>query len=149
MSLNRIRTFVAIRLSVIAVVVAGLGLVIAANAQSNPRPAPASKVVPSRPGNGAGLPNADNGGILANASNGIVSPFVIGWNYVHIQNCTTYVTNSAFYLYAYAAEGPYFYTAQSEFKDLLMPACQSGNWVGFYVIDTAGDWNQVWTYTYR
>ena len=127
------------RLAMIAVL-AVFGLLAVAAAQSRPPAPPSPKLNVFRAGNGASVGTVE----------GKPSPqWSLGWNYVHIANCTVYINNAGFYLFVYPVEGGYFYTALPEFKELINPSCQSGNWIAFYVTDSYGDWDQVWTYTYR
>ncbi len=73
-----------------------------------------------------------------------------GWVNVHPENCQFYDSGvGTMVLVVYPLEGGYFATSVSQFQTLLEPACQTGNYVGFYVYDTSGDWDQLWTYTYR
>jgi hypothetical protein len=121
-------------------VLAVLSSVIVADAQSTPQSAPIWRQLPTRPGNGSFFPPD---------ANGAVRPQGVGWNYVHIANCTVYASGGVFFLAMQTLEGPYFYTGYDGFKGLVYPACQTGNLVAFYVINSFGDWNQIYTYTYR
>ena len=112
-----------------------------AAAQSKTPSPPLSRPNISHIGNGAGLTTTDGA---------VHPPFVIGWNYYHLANCTMYQYNGYDVLVMYTVEnGGYYYTYDSQFQSVIEPACQSGNWIAFHVYDGSSDWNQVWTYTYK
>jgi hypothetical protein len=133
-----------IRLVSIALL-AVLGVLTVAEAQSKPQTMPPTvprsiEVSTLRPGNHVGLSTLDTG----------VHPnFVQGWNYVHPQNCASYYWNGAFYDVVNFQEGGYIYTSDVNFLTQLVGACQTGNWIAFYVYDPYGDWSETYTYTYR
>ena len=79
----------------------------------------------------------------------VVANAVVGWNYVHAANCATYWDGATTWLYVYPQEGGVWLTADLSFQTTIAPACQTGNWLGFNVYDTSGNWNQVLTFTYR
>ncbi len=108
-------------------------------------PAPKENPIITAPANMMG------GKMVKGDSQGSITPdsWTIGWNYFHIQNCTTYYWNGTYYLVMYFQEGPYAYTADTNFEPAIYPACQSGNWIAFYAYDYNGDWEQVWTYTFQ
>ena len=89
------------------------------------------------PGNGAAL-----------STDGIRPPWIIGWNNVHPQNCTVYYYGGYAYEFIYVSGG-YFWTTDERFQQLIAPACQTGNLLGFYIYDYSNDWSQVWTFTYK
>jgi len=123
-------------------VFAVLGLVTAAGAQNKPQvPGSATHAI-TRPGNGA----SSSGGI---ANNSPSPEWVIGWNYVHATNCTMYNYIGNTYLLLYPQEGGYFYTAYPDYQNVIEPACQTGNWLAFHIIDSANDWDQVYTFDYQ
>jgi hypothetical protein len=119
-------------------VLAVTALLTVAHAQSLP-PAPQTRIDNLHAGNGAGL----------SSDQGIRQDWSVGWNYVHPQNCTLYYSGGYAYLIVYPKEGGYFWTTASAFQALIDPACQTGNWLAFYVYDDSGDWSQVWTYTFK
>lgn len=54
------------------------------------------------------------------------------------------------WLYVYPVEGGVFATADPNFQNAIAPACQTGNWIAFFVTDaTTGAWSQVFTYTFK
>jgi len=110
-----------------------------APSQNLPQAPHTFKLESLRPGNGAVLSTDD----------GIQLPLTVGWNYVHPQNCAAYYSGGYTYLYVYSKEGPYFWTTNFQIQSLLDPACQTGNWVAFYVTNTNGTWSEAYTYTYK
>ena len=118
------------------------GLATAADAQNKPKIPETNPQVMVHPGNGA----SPSGGIV----NGSPSPqWSIGWNFVHPTNCTMYDYGGYTYLVVYPKEGGYFYTVYSDYQNVIEPACQTGNYLGFYVYDSYSDWDQVYTYNYQ
>jgi hypothetical protein len=112
-------------------------LLTVAHAQSLPATPSATQLENLHAGNGAGL-----------SSDGFRQPWSIGWNYVHPQYCTVYYSGGYAYEVIYVSGG-YFWTTDDRFQQLIAPACQTGNWLAFYVYDGNNDWSQVWTYTYK
>jgi len=76
-------------------------------------------------------------------------PSTIGWVYYHPANCTMFTSKGIVYLTVYTVEGPSLSTSSAKFQSLLGPACQTGNFLGFYIDDTKGDWDELYTYTYK
>lgn len=74
-----------------------------------------------------------------------VTSVLLGWNYIHPAACTG--ING--YYYIIAAEGGYWFTNDSAALIGLAPACQTGNWVGFHVIDSSGAWDQVYVFPFK
>jgi hypothetical protein len=72
-----------------------------------------------------------------------------GWKYVHATNCSVYSDGSTAWLYVFPQEGGYLFTANPVHMITLAPACQAGNWIGIYVYDFSGNWNQILTYSYK
>jgi hypothetical protein len=111
-------------------------------AQATKQPeAPAVSTKQDKPGNGAGF-SVDSLGMSTNA---IAPAFSSGWNSIHADHCEVYDS----YLYVYDANGNYFYTTDDKFKHVIYPACQTGNYLNFYVYDSSNHWNRVYTYTYK
>jgi hypothetical protein len=63
----------------------------------------------------------------------------IGFNYVH----ATYCLGAGGFYYFVAQEGSVWWTADPIALIALAPACQTGNLVGFRVINSSGAWDQV------
>ena len=123
-------------------VLAVTALLTVAHAQSDQSTPPApqtNRAANLHVGNGAGL----------STDEAIRAPWAVGWNYVHAAYCTTYYSGGYAYMFVYPKEGGYFWTTAPAFQQLIEPACQTGNWLAFYVYDTSNDWSQVWTYTYK
>jgi len=95
-------------------------------------------------GNGAGF-RADG----VSTTEDTTAAFHVGWNYIHPEFCEMYYSGNSPYLIIYAKEGGYFYTTDHVFHTLISPACQTGNWLAFYVYNTNNNWSNVWTYTYK
>jgi hypothetical protein len=72
-----------------------------------------------------------------------------GWKYIHVTNCSIYSDGSSTWLYVFPQEGGYLFTANPAFVLTLAPACQTGNWIGVYIYDVHGNWNQILTYSYK
>jgi hypothetical protein len=121
-------------------VLAILALSTAAGAQNTPLPPQTINLGTLSPGNRA-VPGTSHTSAPAPA-------LVIGWNYVHAENCQSYYSLGTNYLIVYTLEGYYFSTNDSHYQALLSGACQTGNWIAFYIYDSAGDWNQIYTWTY-
>jgi hypothetical protein len=74
----------------------------------------------------------------------------IGWNYVHATNCLTYFDGSLTWLYVLPQEGGNWFTNDPAFERTIGPACQTGNWLGFFVYSTTPVlWNAVVTFTFK
>jgi hypothetical protein len=71
-----------------------------------------------------------------------------GWNYAHATNCKMYDYAGNTYLVLYPWEGGDFWTLWAPYQNLIMAACQSGNWLAFHVVDGSGVWDSVYTYDY-
>jgi hypothetical protein len=92
---------------------------------------------------------AGNGGSLS-TENGIREPLPIGWNYIHAANCEVFYSGGSPYFYVWdTGGGTYFYTTDTNFKQLISPACQTGNFLAFYVYDSSNHWNYVYSYNYK
>jgi hypothetical protein len=129
------------RFTVIAAL-AMVGFVATANAQSKPQAPENENQQIARPGNGASM--------AGSMSNGGLRPqWVTGWNYVHAAYCNMYDSGGYTFLVVYPQEGGYFYTIYARYQNVIEPACQTGNWIAFHVMDYSNDWDQVWTYTYK
>jgi hypothetical protein len=126
------------------------GLAMMAMAQTTnqklPAEAPAPNTKQVQPGNRAGF-NADSLDITSEAA--VAPALSTGWNYIHPKNCALYYSSGYPYLYVYATDGRYFYTTNTVFQALINPACQTGNWLAFYVYNSSGSWSEVYTYTYK
>ena len=95
-----------------------------------------------------------NGGTVSNGASmssagDAVAPPVLGWNYVHATNCLGYTDGTTTWLYVYPQEGGSWFTSNPSFQNTIAPACQTGNWLAFYQVNSRGAWNQVFTYTFR
>ena len=89
-------------------------------------------------------------GASMSAAGDAVAPPVAGWNYVHATNCQGYWDGTTTWLYVFPQEGGFWYTANPYLQTTIAPACQTGNWIAFYVYNTSGNlWNYVYTYTYK
>ena len=117
----------------IAAVLCVLGLLTVANAQSAPPPQTMPRAInleALHPGNRTELGTTNATG----TTEGTIRPsFAIGWNYIHPQNCTTYYYGGYYFFVVYALEGGYVYTTDTNWQHTLAPACQTGNWVAFYM----------------
>ncbi|MBV9862312.1 MAG: hypothetical protein JO267_09215 [Alphaproteobacteria bacterium] len=78
-------------------------------------------------------------------------PVQTGWNFLHPNDCIFYDDGSGLgpILAFYSQEEQqtrYWYTYEWQFQNMLQAACSVNYWVGFYVIDSAGDWTQLATF---
>jgi len=89
---------------------------------------------------------ATKGGKVAN---GAIPKVPTGWNYFHITYCEGVYSGGAWYLFVFPGEGGYWFTSDPRFQGLLEPACQTGNWVGFYVFNPDGSYSNVRVFDYR
>jgi hypothetical protein len=106
------------RLVVVSLLTA-LGSGIAASAQSpKSPPSPPSQVVKLVP------PHVGNGGSPKHGS----AALPVGWYTFHIANCSVYFTATGPVLYIFPLEGGYWYTSNPDFKAVILPACQTGNY---------------------
>jgi hypothetical protein len=122
-------------------ILAAAGLVAAAEAQkpSQPPSPPPKQLLNLHPGNGSST----------DAKGPDFQPlFALGWNYVHATNCDVYDSGGSTYVVLYPAEGGWWYTSIDPYRTVLLTACQTGNWIGFNVYDSYGDWSEVYTYDY-
>src|SRR5262245_38338219 len=85
----------------------------------------------------------------AAGSNAAVAGTVTGWNVVHATTCHVFFDGAITWLYVYPLEGGIWFTANPLFQNMIAPACQTGNYIAFYVFDISGLWNQVLTYTFK
>jgi hypothetical protein len=104
---------------------------------------PALSAKQLKPGNRAEL-SADG---MSTA--GITPAWSYGWNYIHPQYCEEYYSGGYHYLYVYPKEGGSFSTTDTSYQALIYPACQTGNYLGFYVYDSYNDWSRVRAYSYK
>ena len=129
------------RLAIITVL-AVIGLVSAAEAQKPSHAPQAPKQLPSNlhPGNGSSTQETNDG----------LSPqYAPGWNYVLATNCELYDSDGYTYLVLYPEQGGSFWTTSAPYQNLLLAACQTGNWVGLYIYDSYGDWSALYTYDHQ
>jgi len=127
---------------ILLLVILGLLTVVAAQSRPPARVPDISSIVSkiTHPGNGASLDTAKTG----------PSPqYGLGWNYVHATNCLMLTISGNDYLVVYPEEGGYFYTTNTDYQNVIEPACQLNHWLAFYVIDSNLDWNEVYTYTFQ
>jgi hypothetical protein len=93
---------------------------------------------------------AVNGSVTSTSrETNVTAPATLGWNYGHPIVCEPVDDGTTNWLFVYMKEGGYIWTNFKPFMDALMPACQSGNWVGFYVVNTSGSWSHVLVYSYK
>jgi hypothetical protein len=90
---------------------------------------------------------ATNGGKIANGA--IPKKAPTGWNYFHITYCEATYSSGVWYLFVFPAEGGSWFTSDPRFQGLLEPACQTGNWVGFYVFNPDGSYSNVRVFDYK
>jgi hypothetical protein len=76
-------------------------------------------------------------------------PQAVGWNFVHANACQPIYDGTSVYLYIFAAEGGILSTNFPPFVNTLLPACQSGNLIGFYVTDASGSWSSLLVYSHK
>jgi len=125
------------RVTMVAVL-AVISLITTADAQKAPQtPKVAKPPITLHPGNGSSGDGVDGGR----------TPYSYGWNYVHATNCYMYDQGGYTYLFLYPQEGGQFWTASAPYQNLITAACQTGNWLAFYVYDSNGEWDAVYTYS--
>ena len=73
----------------------------------------------------------------------------VGWTFVHASNCVSYYDGTRVWYYLLSAEGPQFFTNIGGFGVGMLDQCVAGNWIGFYVFDNVGTWNQTFSFAYR
>jgi hypothetical protein len=86
---------------------------------------------------------------ITSRGDAITEATVLGWNFIHVDRCWMVLDGSTTWLYIFAQEGggdDYYYTNSFFFQNMLTPACQNQNVVGFFVSDQNGlSWNQAIT----
>jgi hypothetical protein len=103
---------------------------------------------------------------------GVVSPtgmvpsqIATGWYVFHVANCVSVSGNSAFpngysVVFPFESGIPVFFAIVLDHLIQLGAACESGgssgqaptvygNWIGFHVIDTAGDYDDILTWNFK
>lgn len=78
-----------------------------------------------------------------------VTAAATGWNYVHANACLAFFDGVNTWLYIYPSEGGVLWTGDLGAQTTIAPACQTGNLLGFYTVNTNGYWNQVAVYPHR
>ena len=106
------------------------------------------------PGAAAAVSPAAAGASAANASTPITTnsgaeAITAGWHYVHATNCLVTYDGVYSWLSVYPAEGGSVSTAFAPYQAVLAPACQSGNWIAFYVYNDSGNWNSLLTFNFK
>jgi len=136
--------------NILAVMVLSMMASLMATAQTNlqnlPPEPPAPRSDNFQVGNGAEL-SADSSGMSTDAAT--VQALSVGWHHIHPKNCGLYYSSGHPYLYIYGKEGVNFFTTNTVDQAVINPACQSGNWLAFYVYSTSGAWSEVYTFTYK
>jgi hypothetical protein len=116
-------------------VLAVTSLLAAAHAQTMPAAPQEPNVQAAHVGNGSGLTTND----------GTRPELSVGWYSVHPILCDIQTFARVITLTVYTREGYHFWTTDPVFQAGLDPACQSGNWVYFKVVDIYGDWYEFQT----
>ena len=80
------------------------------------------------------------GGSSTSATGAVTSAIVAGWNYYHPVACTYYPGTLAMV----TNDNSIWYITDVGAATTLAPACQSGNWVAFYV--SGNVWTQVFVW---
>jgi hypothetical protein len=132
------------------VLVGGLGMVAA---QSTP-PTPPVEVTPELHNaltqNGLVSEGSSVSATAARTSETVVpQAAVVGWNFVHATTCLSYWDGANYWFYVFPAEGGSWVTGTPTNQYTIAPACQTGNWLAFYVYNVVGNWDRVQTYTYK
>ena len=116
------------------------GLVTAAQAQQKKTQAPARPPLALHPGSGS----------HASTTDGVLNPgYTPVWNHVRATNYDIYDYNGYTYVVLYPAEGGDFWSSALPYQTLMLTACQTRNYIGVYVYDDNGDWNELYTYDYH
>lgn len=93
---------------------------------------------------------ATNGSVLGGSGLATGNSAPLGWNYVHATSCQFYWDGATSWIYIFPKEGGYWFTAYPPWMNMLAPACQTGNWVGFYVTNAStGGWSTASAYSYK
>jgi hypothetical protein len=123
-----------------AAFLASFGLALAQSAT------PASDVDATGPSAAPAPTSAATINATTNGKPNVTSNLTTGWYYVHATHCIVYPNG---YFYVYPQEGGWWATNYTPFLNTLEPECALGNWIAFYVYDTVGDWNEIYTYDYK
>jgi hypothetical protein len=83
--------------------------------------------------------------VQTNDTEAVTQAIFIGLNYVHPAYCTG--AGGVFYLVA--QEGSVWWTTDASVLIGLAPACQTGNYVVFHVVNSSGAWDQVFVLPYK
>jgi hypothetical protein len=73
----------------------------------------------------------------------------VGWNYGHAVACQPYFDGTLAWLYVYLAEGVTLSTPFPPNLNALLPACQSGNLIAYYVTNTSGSWSTLQVFSFK
>jgi hypothetical protein len=121
---------------------------------ANAQPAAQSVDIHSAPANGSPAANSAFLNVLTpvgrqDEASSPTTNVDTGWYYLHAGNCWTYFDGTLTWFYLFSLEGYSVFTANPMFQNSMSPACQTGNTIAFYVFNTRGNWNQVFTFTSR
>jgi hypothetical protein len=73
------------------------------------------------------------------------APISTGWNLAHCYTSIWYTDGTNQYIFAYNSEGTYVYETNIEvLGDMLIDVCRQHNEYGFYVYNSAGNYEEVW-----
>ncbi len=119
-----------------------VGLLVVANAQTSGAPGAGSQTAAASPATAAGGGSAPSGG---------TAPVAVGWYYARGVNCYFWTDSSGASLWVFDPVYGYYYTYSSPYMNMIAPACQTGNWMAFYIdnVGFAGHWSYVYTYTFK
>jgi len=99
--------------------------------------------VPQTPDSGSQVINGV--GIRKNAANtsgrdATTRATLLGWNFIRVDRCWMVLDRSTTWLYIFAQgdSEDYYYTNSFSFQNMLAPACQNQNVIGFFVADQRG-----------
>jgi len=119
--------------------------------QKKPSDPPAPSTKQLQPGNGAGFSmekaSADSANAGTNAAT-TESYWNNGWHTIHPAYCSMYSYGNDRYLIVEAQGGGYFYTTDHYYQTLIEPACQTGNYLQFYVYNNY-NFSEVYAYPYK
>jgi hypothetical protein len=91
------------------------------------------------------LGTSTRGSEAQTSGTGPITSAVVGWNYVHAAACTSFGDTFVFV----ALDGSTWYTNNIVTIATLTPACQTGNFAAFHVINVNGTWDQIYVWPFK
>jgi hypothetical protein len=84
------------------------------------------------------------------AGNAVASALPNGWNVVQPKNCQMFDVSTGANFNVYDTQGNAFGSTTPQYQNAMIPACESGHFMAFYVYTSGSSqyWSSVYTWTY-